>query len=95
MPWMIAIAKHNSQQRARAVLEKHAENMKRRPAKGSRHTRVLLPYDAGEDEGSHGALYQQGPVLSRALFLRQARVRLVQQARHRARPQFLFPQAYS
>jgi transcription antitermination factor NusG len=31
MPWMIAIAKHGCQQRARAVLEKHAENAKRAP----------------------------------------------------------------
>jgi len=33
MPWLIAIAKHNRQQRARAVLEKHAENAKRAPDK--------------------------------------------------------------
>ena len=31
MPWLIAIAKHDCQQRARAVLEKHAENAKRAP----------------------------------------------------------------
>jgi hypothetical protein len=31
VPWMIAIAKHDCQQRARAVLEKHAENSKRAP----------------------------------------------------------------